>query len=371
MDKYPSTLVIDLDKIRQNYRIFCDLAGPDCAVSAVVKADSYGLGAAPVAASLYEEGCREFFVATPEEGAELREVVSDSRVFVLNGYYKGYEADYSHYDLIPVLNSLEEIERYKSGPCVVHFNTGMNRLGLSAGETQKLLDDKSLLDGRDVQYVMSHFACADEADNSMNQEQFEKFFEIASHFPSAKKSMANSSGSFRSSDYHFDMIRPGMGIYGLNPVPEQENPMCDVVGLNAQILQIRDAKKGESVGYGAAYTLEKDSNLATVSLGYADGILWSLGNQGQLFWQGQALPIRGRVSMDLLSVDLSEVAENNLPVIGDELEVIGPHQSADDLAKAAGTIGYEILTALGLRYERIYRYQAEVKTLASASSMSS
>ncbi|GJL85870.1 MAG: alanine racemase [Micavibrio sp.] len=371
MNKLPTTLVIDLDEIRQNYRIFVDLVGADCTVSAVVKADSYGLGMAPVAAILHEEGCREFFVATPEEGAELREVVTDSQIFILNGYYKGYEADYAHYDLIPVLNSLEEIERYKTGSCILHFNTGMNRLGLSVDETQKLLEDKTLLDGRNVEYVMSHFACADEADNPMNRQQFAKFTEIAKHFPDVKKSMANSSGAYRSSDYHLDMIRPGMGLYGLNPTPEATNPMCETVSLEGKILQIREAKKGETVGYGATYTFEKDTMLATVALGYADGMLWSLGNKGQLFWKGSALPVRGRVSMDLLTVDLGNIVQNDLPRVGDRLEVIGPHQNADDLAKAAGTIGYEILTALGLRYERIYRYQAEVKTLDSASSISS
>ncbi len=371
MDKFPATLVIDLDRIKKNYHIFCDLAGDSCAVSGVVKADGYGLGAAPVAAVLNEEGCRDYFVATPEEGAEIREIVAaDSRIYVLNGYYRGFEAEYAHYNLIPVLNSLEEIGRYKNGPCVLHFNTGMNRLGIGAAETKKILDDKSVLKGKEVHCVMSHFACADEKDHPMNRTQFEKFSQIAKHFPGAKKSMANSAGAFLSSDYHFDMIRPGAGIYGLNPQNDKENPVQGVVELRAQILQTVPVAKGETVGYGASYKFEKDTVLATVSLGYADGILRSSSDKGHLFWNGVALPVRGRVSMDLLTVDLGGLPEQGRPRAGDELEVIGPHQSADKLAAAAGTIGYEILTSLGLRYERVYRYEAAVNMVASAGSIS-
>ncbi len=373
MNKLPASLTINLERVRKNFVIFSDSVGPDCDVAPVVKADAYGLGMKEIAAVLHEEGAKRFFVASPAEGVALRGALKEPEIAILNGFYKGYEEDYRAYDLLPVLNSLEEIVRYRDalpgGRGYLHFDTGMNRLGLGADETEILLEDMGALDGLDVACVMSHFACADEADHPMNRAQYEKFAKIAQRFPDARKSLANSSGVFRSSDYHFDMIRPGRGLYGLNPTPEKENPMRDVIGLNVKILQVREAQKDETVGYNATYRFDKKTKLASVALGYADGFFVTLSGKGQLFWRGIALPVVGRVSMDLVSVDLSAVPEADMPVVGDELEVIGPNQSVDALADSAGTIGYEVLTALGARYERVYQGQVTDNTLFSASSM--
>ena len=230
----------------------------------------------------------------------------------------------------------------------------MNRLGFGLDETPVLLEDLGRLEGLDVKMIISHFACADEKDHEMNDAQYERFKAVAAHFPKAQKSLANSSGVFRDPRYHFNVARPGMALYGLNPTPEAPNPMRPVVSLDVRVLQIREVKAGETTGYGASYRHEKDTVTATVAMGYADGILRALSNKGRLYWQGQALSILGRVSMDSITIDLGGLAESKRPKVGDYLEVIGPHQSADDLATQAGTIGYEILTSLGERYERVY-----------------
>lgn len=211
-----------------------------------------------------------------------------------------------------------------------------------------------MLDGINVAGILSHFACADEKDHAMNETQYEVFEKIAKHFPNAEKTLCNSSGIFRNSKYHYDIVRPGMALWGLNPTPEIKNPMQPVASLTAPVVRVRLVYKGATVGYNATYKFDKDTWIATLSAGYADGIFWNLGNKGALYWKGYKCPIRGRVSMDLTTVDLSEVPEGQRPKPGDALEIIGEHQQADDLAKAAGTIGYAVLTRLGNRYERKY-----------------
>ncbi len=359
MTFYPGKLTIDLAALRDNYALLREKAGAGCTVAGVVKANGYGLGLAPVVRILAKAGCETFFVATPEEGARVREILPNAQIAVLGGLYKGAENFYAAHNLIPVIGSLEECARYKnragdSKPVVLHFDTGMNRLGFGQDETPVLLAEPERLEGLDVKMIMSHFACADEKGHEMNEAQYERFKAVAAHFPEAQKSLANSSGVFRDPRYHFDVARPGMALYGLNPTPEAPNPMRRVISLDVRVLQIREVKTGETTGYGASYRHEKDTVTATVALGYADGILRALSNKGHLYWQGRALRILGRVSMDTITLDLGALAENARPQIGDYLEVIGPHQSADDLATQAGTIGYEILTSLGDRYERVY-----------------
>ena len=255
-----------------------------------------------------------------------------------------------------------EIEAYKklgakTGeklPAYLSFNTRMNRLGLGSVETEKLLGEMSMLDGINVIGILSHFACADEAGNPMNDIQYNLFNDIAKAFPNAQKSLCNSSGIFRDPKYHFDLARSGMALYGLNPTPETTNPMEPVVRLEASVVRVRLVYKDASVGYNATYRFDKNTWLATLAVGYADGISWHLSNKGVFYWKGYPCPIRGRVSMDLTTIDLSAVPEGQRPKPGDVIEILGPHQSANDLAKAAGTIGYEILTSLGSRYERRY-----------------
>ena len=233
----------------------------------------------------------------------------------------------------------------------------MNRLGLSHAEAKDVITDPNQLEGLDIEMVMSHFACADEKDHPLTKKQAHEFANLAQHFEASKKSLANSSGLFRDSLYYYDTIRPGYSLYGGNPTPETDNPMSATVSLTTRILQIRECKKGDSIGYGASHVFDQDTQTATVAVGYADGFLRSSSGSKTggaiLYWQGQPCPVLGRVSMDLVTVDLSRLT-GELPVQGDGLEILGTHQGVDDLADAAGTIGYEILTSLGDRYHRNY-----------------
>lgn len=359
-------LTIDLKALMANYRLFDEKTGTSCDVAAIVKANAYGLGVKPVADTLYSCGARSFFVATLEEALELKAHLDEqnskiTRLAILGGLFHGCEQDYSAHNLSPVLNSLDEIERWQKQaaktqhplPAIIHFDTGMNRLGLGPRETQTLLDDPDKLDGLDVQMIMSHFACADEKDHPMTEAQFEQFDQLAKAFPETVKSLANSSGIFRTSKHHYELVRPGMAMYGLNPTPEKINPMTPVISLETRILQTRNARRDSTIGYSATYRFKKDTAVATVALGYADGFLRALSNKGTLYYKGQPCPIIGRVSMDLVTVDISGLEQKPEP--GEIMEVIGLHQTADDLASAAGTIGYEILTDLGRRYHRTYK----------------
>lgn len=359
-------LTINLGAIARNYKIIQTAVNGGSEVGAVLKANAYGLGAREVARALYSAGCRTFFVAKPFEYEALQDLPADRKLLILNGFYKSHADLYAQNNLTPVLGSFAEIENYKTLakvqgralPAFLKFNIRMNRLGLSAMEAEEILDNMQMLEGLDIKGIMGHFACADEAQHPMNETQYEAFSELAKkfelHYPDLQKSLCNSSGIFRDPKYHFDLVRPGMALYGLNPTPEKPNPMEAVVSVNLPVLRTRIVHAGASVGYGGAYEFEKDTPLATVSAGYADGIFRSLGNKGKLYWKGYPCPIRGRISMDLTTVDLSAVPEGQRPKPGDALELLGPNQSADDLAASAGTIGYEILTALGQRYERVY-----------------
>ncbi len=359
-------LTVDLSALAENYRILRAKTTTGCRTAAMVKADGYGLGAAAVSTRLYDEDCRDFFVATLDESLSLRKNLSaggrsDAFIGMLGGVIPEACADYEALEITPVLNSLHDIEVWrahaqKAGkrlPAVLHIDTGMNRLGLRPEEARTLASDKSARDGIDLKLIMSHFACSDEKDHPMNEAQAQKFAQTAALFPGVPKSLANSSGVFRSSAYHHDMIRPGMALYGLNPVPELKNPMRPVAYLNARILQMRPVKAEETVGYSATHTFKRDSMIATLSVGYADGFLRSSSGRAVFYYKGAACPLRGRVSMDLVTVETGHLAQQPQP--GDVMEILGEHQDADTLAATAGTIGYEILTSLGPRYYRVYK----------------
>lgn len=355
-------LTIDLGAIAANHDVLSRQIGPDCRLAGVVKANSYGIGMAQAAPVLFARGSRRFFVATAEEALNLRRILPLAEIAVLGGGLPDAAEEYIAHQIEPVLNSLHDIALWRDNarrqdktlPAIIHLDTGMNRLGLSEGEAATLVQDPGMLRGLDVILVMSHFACADEKYHPLTQNQYERFSAFARFFPRAQKSLANSSGIFRHSDYHFDLVRPGMAIYGLNPTPESPNPMRPVVALDARILQTRTLKKGESIGYSATHIFTTPALTATVALGYADGFHRAHSGKAKLYWRGIPCPVVGRVSMDLVTVDLSHLKEN-LPQPGDWLEVLGPHQSADHLAESASTIGYEVLTNLGPRYQRIYR----------------
>lgn len=357
-------LIIDLGALSDNYRQFQSVASGACDIAGVIKANAYGLGLEKVYNALNDLDCPQIFVATLDEAIRLKQHDEDAPVAVLGGLFHGGENEYIEHGITPVLNSPEEIERWRklaqaqeeALPSFIHFDTGMNRLGLSALEAQRLIDDTSALDGLDLQLIMSHFASADDHEDPLTEKQASAFAGIAAHFPNAKKSLSNSPGLYASEEYHYDLARPGYALYGGNPTPHLENPMNTVVHLKSRILQIRECKKGESIGYGGSYVFEKDTRTATVAIGYADGFLRSHSSDpskpfAKLYFEGHACNIIGRISMDLVTLDVDHIP--NIKA-GDWAEVLGHHQSVDDLAKASGTIGYEILTSLGARYKRTY-----------------
>lgn len=359
-----SELTIDLKALKANYTLIKKRVSGSCDVAGVVKANAYGCGVSAVAQALKDAGCKTFFVATLPEALELRLCIGDEpRIMMLNGFDEQDAKLYQESRIIPVLNHESELKLYadfarkaaQTLPAMLHIDTGMNRLGFDATKIHTKGHNKETFAGIDLQGVMTHFTSAEDIASPKSAAQADSFTALCDeHFPNVPQSLCNSSGIFRESSWHRDLVRPGMALYGLNPTPQETNPMRPVVSLNAKILQIREAKKGEKAGYNETYRFDKNEALAVVSMGYADGFLRELSNKAALYWQGIACPVRGRVSMDSTIVDISAVPEGQRPVPGDSLEVIGPGQSADDLAHAAGTIGYEILTSLGSRYKRTY-----------------
>ena len=354
----PSAILhIDLAAIAENWRLLAARAAPG-AVAGVVKANAYGLGADKVAPALRAAGCRHFFVAHLAEGIALRETLgSGPMIAVLNGFAPGADGDAA---LVPVLNSLGDVLAHAAAGrsagqarrALLHLDTGMARLGLDAVEQARLVADHSLLAGLDLLYVMTHLACADEPDHPLNAEQAARFDRACAVLPKFKRSFANSSGLFLGADYASDLARPGCALYGINPTPGLPNPLRQVLRLEAPVLQIREIPAGASVGYGASFMAARPSRIATIAVGYADGYLRSLSGQGGAAYRGLMLPLVGRVSMDLITLDVTDVPGL---VPGDAVTLIGgAAPSPDDLAARAGTIGYEILTSLGARYRRDY-----------------
>ncbi len=358
-DRASGLLTIDLDAIAANWRLLRDRVAP-AACAAVVKADAYGLGLAPVARRLAREGCREFFVAQIDEAVSLAEILSgladDAAIYVLNGF----APDAADGRAIPVLNTREQTVDWsrhaarqgRREAVMIQIDTGMARLGMAPAEARALAGDGTL-DELDLQGVMSHLACASEAGHPMNAEQLAAFQAARVPFPGIRGSLANSSGIFLGPDYHFDLARPGSALMGLTPFTDRANPMRQVINLQGKILQVRHVDTGGSVGYGASHRVGRPSRIATVAVGYADGYLRSLGNRGSAFIGANRVPVVGRVSMDLITLDVTEAPEP-LTQPGEMVDLIGPHNSPDALAAEAGTIGYEILTALGHRYKRRY-----------------
>jgi alanine racemase len=361
---YGPRLTVDLGAIIKNWQAL-DKVSANALTGAAVKADAYGTGIVAASKALASAGAQFFFVATPDEGIAVRAALPESYIFVLNGLPSGAAPLYVGERLMPVINSLPMLEewlvaclgRNEALPSALHFDTGMNRLGFRLSETpivKRMCDEV----GYAPQMIMSHLACADQPQHEKNRTQLALFTSVIGQFPGIPASLANSAGTMTSRDMHFQMVRPGIALYGGRAVAGRRNPMMPAVTLEAPIIQVRDAKTGESVGYGATYTLVRDSRIAIVGLGYADGLLRSTSgtNQhpgGRVHVRGQILPIVGRVSMDMFAVDITDLGAN-IPVPGEYVEVLGPHVSVDDQADPAGTIGYEILTSLKGRYQRTY-----------------
>lgn len=357
-------LTVDLAAIAANWRGLRDAGRADgkpidCA--AVLKADAYGTGAAIVGPRLAAEGCRQFFVAHLEEGVALRAVLLDHPIYVLNGLLPGTEPDFVEFRLTPVLNHLGQLNLWRAAAqrfnrpldAVIHIDTGMHRLGFSPEESHTLVNERGRLRGLRLALLMSHLVASEEQGNPISGEQLSRFRNFVRMMPGAPASLANSSGIFLGPDYHFDLLRPGAALYGINPLPGQPNPMLTTVTLHARILQVRRIDALQTVGYGAAWRSARPSRVATIALGYADGYFRILINRTHVHLAGHKVPVIGRISMDLVTIDVTDVAEADSQP-GALVEIIGPHQTTDDLAEHARTNAYEIMTALGRRYARVY-----------------
>lgn len=357
-----AVLHVDLGAIVENWRLLKAQTGGRADCAAVLKADAYGLGAVAVAGALSAAGCRRFFVAHLDEGITLRpHLPAEADLFVLHGVPPGAESACAAHGLIPVLNSLQQIidwsaQAHMRGltlPAALQVDSGMSRLGLSPCELSDLIASPDLLTGIDVKIIMSHLACADEPGHPMNAAQLASFRAARAHFPMAAACFSNSSGVFLGPDYHFDLLRPGAALYGVNPTPHAKNPMRPVVRLSGKIMQTRRIAANTPVGYGASHVTRRETCIATVSVGYADGFLRCLGGKAVGHIGRHALPVIGRVSMDTITLDATSLPEDLL-FPGCLVDLIGPETPVDALAAAAGTIGYEILTSLGARYHRQY-----------------
>ncbi|WCJ65665.1 alanine racemase [Agrobacterium tumefaciens] len=354
-------LTIDLGALRDNYLTLAAMA-PASQTAAVVKADAYGLGADIVSQTLFEAGCRNFFVAHIDEALALRlRLSAEARIFVLNGLQPGNETSCAAMAVTPVLNSLEQIAQWsgharklgKMLTAAVQIDTGMCRLGLSPEELEILSAQQQLLDGIEITFVMSHLACADEPDHVSNAAQLAVMRKAATAFPETPVCFSNSGGIFLGIDYHNALLRPGIALYGGAPSAAGPNPMKPVVRLDLAVIQTRTVPAGSLVGYGGSFTASGPTRLATIAAGYADGLPRSLSNRGAAWYNGVRLPIAGRVSMDSIILDISALPEGTLTQ-GSLVQMIGPAQTLEDIAEDAGTIAYEILTGLGRRYRRSY-----------------
>lgn len=358
-------LTIDLAAIEANWAVLAGTTLPvECA--AVVKGDAYGCGLEPVTRVLARAGCRTFFVADVTEGRRARAVAPDATIYVLNGLIPGSAPAFARDHLQPVINSTVELAEWDAfvamnkwrGGAALHVDTGMNRLGITVDEAVAIAP-RLQSENHGFTLLMSHLACAESPDHPLNDRQIRLFREIRILYRGLASSLANSSGIFLGGTVYCDLVRPGVALYGGNPTPGKRNPIRPVVELKGRIIQVRAVGKGESIGYGAAFTAGRQSRVAIVAVGYADGFLRSAAAArgkpaAEVIVAGRRCPLVGRVSMDLIAVDVTDLAEGTARR-GDLATLIGDGLSVDDLAAGMGTIGYEVLTNLGRRYHRVYR----------------
>ena len=356
-------LTIDLGAVAANWRLLQGRVGAGCQVAATVKANAYGLGLQPIALALAEAGCRWFFVATLDEAAALAQLLQPAypgcRIALLAGPIAGSGVDIAQIPaLVPVLNDLGQLADWRQAapgrPAMLHLDTGLSRFGMEPAEARRLAAEPDRLRGVALALILSHLACPDLPAHPMNARQRTTFNDLTRHLPPTRRSLAASYGIFLGPDYHYEMVRPGAALYGLNPLPGGVNPMQQTIGLKARILQIREIDAGRSVGYGARYTADRPRRLATLGVGYADGICYGAGDRASVFIGPVEVPIIGRVSMDLITVDISAVPLQDA-VAGGFADILGPHYGADAQARDSGTIGYDVLTRLGPRLHRRYQ----------------
>ena len=356
------TLTVDLGAIVANWlALRARFSGRECA--AVVKADAYGLGAVPVATALAEAGCDTFFVATADEAVELRDALPDVRILVLHGVQEGEEFAFANRRIIPVLNSREQIARWQPvaaqhvhAVSALHLDTAMGRLGLQEQELTTLLArTPELAQSARIGLVMSHLACGGEPEHPLNGAQLTQFTRMAAPLSGIPRSLCNSAGIFLDASFHGDLARPGCSLYGIAPQTGTLNPMQHVASWQAPILMLRTLERDQSIGYGATAHAEQGTKIATVATGYADGFLRSLSNKAAGYIGKHRVHLLGRVTMDMLCFDVSAVPERDLNT-ATHIELLGDRDGIriDDVADAAGTIGYEVFTRIGARVARSY-----------------
>jgi len=363
-------LIIDMKALVANWCDMRDHAAPaQCA--AVVKGDGYGCGVEPIVEALVKAECRTFFVALPTEGMRVRAVAPDARIYVLNGVFDGAEPAFLEADLTPVLGSKENIERWvavaretgKPMPCALHIDSGMNRLGFTAKGFEELINDSEVMSHLDVKLLMTHFACADDVGHPKTTFQREFFDTVTQLLPGVSRSAANTACTWQDKQNIFELARTGTAIYGSESMNDIPNPMRPVVTLEGRVIQVRDVACGETVGYGGTETVKRDTRIAYVSIGYADGYPRAASNTGvamrgvcgpaQAFYKGRMLSGVGRISMDMCGFDVTDLPRNEIGE-GDWIELFGKNLPVDRVANAAGTIGYELLVTAGQRYVREY-----------------
>ncbi|HTZ79972.1 MAG TPA: alanine racemase [Stellaceae bacterium] len=354
-------LEIDLGAIQKNWRSLQARVGKAVQCAAVVKADGYGLGGPQVGKALAAVGCKLFFVATIEEALALRAQLKTPEIAVLNGLLPGNGRDFLQAKLIPVLNDLGQLDAWRElirperarPPAILHLDTGMNRLGLSRAEAAVLADDPGRLAGVTLRAIVSHLVISEDPKHAKSAEQRRLFLAARRKLPPAPAALANSSGIFLGADYHFDFVRPGAALYGINPLPGQPNPMSQVVRLKGKIVQVRDVDRGETVGYGARHRMERGGRIATVAVGYADGWFRSSSGRAMAGIGGKQVAAVGPISMDLMTLDVTGM-DPALLQPGAFVDLIDAVNTPDVVGERAGTIGYEVLTTLGRRYRRVY-----------------
>ena len=372
-------LTIDLTAIQDNWKTLAARAAPaEC--GAAIKGNAYGLGVAPVAHALWQAGCRTFFVARPMEGGELRAILPrEAVIYVLDGLFPDQAEYYAAHDLRPALITIEEAREWASFgtaygralPSALHIDTGINRLGFSPAALDELLADTALMKKLDLALLMSHLACADEPGHPLNERQRQAFDAARQRLPGIPASLANSSGIFLGEGYTHDLVRPGIALYGGNPVPHTPNPMKPVIQLEGTVLQTREVAPGESIGYGATWHAPRPTRVAVLGAGYKDGVARSLSSRAtngpaQAFIGGRRCPVIGRISMDMMAIDVTDVPLH-LCARGMRAEIIGRNIAIDDVAEWAGTISYELLTRLGERFTRLYAGTEALQPEAAAS----
>lgn len=355
-------LELDLEAVRQNYKTIQSVLKKGCRLSAVVKANAYGMGAIPTSKALYQAGCRDFFVINVDEALDIKPFLQDANIYILNGVQQGAAPILLREKFIPVLLSLEQIALWQAEarrldqnlPAILHLDTGLSREGLSYEEVTQLHNNLALLDGLDIKYYMSHLANADESNNSENIGQLNRFQELCSKLPPAPKSFANSHGIMRGQNYHFDMARPGMAIFGYCDSFKEPNQLMPAIRIAARIIRRRPLSLGQPVGYNALFKAQKPMLTATLNIGYADGFLRCLTNVGKINIQGYPAQIIGKISMDYTVLDVTDIP-NDLTEPGTWVEIVHDADAFEELCTLGGTCTYEIVARLGPRFQRVYK----------------